>query len=342
MKLQLKVKDLYYSLPNELLARTPKELREDPTTRLLVMNRASGTVEHRYFDEVIEYFNTGDVLVLNNSKTIKADLLGWSDDGRRVNVHLACNMGEGRWKVYSFTDNLKVGTVITFGKNTLSCKLLSSSENGKIWVAQFSASDIFPFLDEVGRPIMSPYVKKGYDISYYRNHYATVEGSAELPAAGKHFSPTIIKKLENKGVQIVYITLHTGLSSIEVSEDDFEDHQMHEERIELTESAAKTINNAHAQGKRVFAVGTTAVRTLESCVNDCDVFAFSGYTNLYIYPGYKYRVCDALFTNFHGPRSSRIALAAAFTGKELLMKGYEEAIERKYAFYEFGDTTLTI
>ncbi len=338
----MKVAELNYELPNELLAREPKELSDDPRVRLLVMDRKENKVEHRFFEDCIDYFQKGDVLVLNNSKTIKADLIGWYEGSKRVNIQLACELGKKRWIVYSFSTGMKKDKEIVFGEEQLHCKLIKLVEGECIWEVEFRENNLYEILEEIGRPIMSPYVKKEYDIKYYQNEYATVQGSTELPAAGKHFNQDIIKKLMDKGVTVTYITLHTGLSSIGVSEEFFENHKMHNEQIELKKETADIVNAAHIRGNKVFAVGTTVVRTLESCAKEGKVYPYKGYTDLYIYPGYTYQICDALFTNFHGPKTSRIALAAAFTGKDLLLQGYKEAIENKYMFYEFGDTTLTV
>lgn len=342
----MKVEELYYELPNELLARKPKELLDEAeqTTRLLVMNRKTCEISHVLFEECIQFMNEGDVLVLNNSKTIKADLLGWFDDNTRINVQLACDLGENKWLVYSFSKEITVGKSAVFGQKVseqLHCTFIKNIE-GSIWEVVFQEQDFWIKLDKVGRVIMSPYVDKKYDVSYYQNEYSVKEGSTEMPAAGKHFRLSFLKKLEEKGIKIVFITLHTGLSSIEVSEKSFEEHSMHYEQIEISQETAEIINTAKAKDKKIYAVGTTAVRTLESCVKNGKVIPYKGYTNLYIYPGYKFKIVDCFFTNFHGSRSTRIAMAAAFTGKNLLMNGYKEAIKKKYKFYEFGDTTLTL
>ena len=341
----MKVNELFYELPNELLARRPKELsgKEEQTTKLLVMNRATDEILHIEFEECINFFEKGDVLVLNNSKTIKADLLGWLENGIRINIQLACDLGNNKWLVYSFTKGIEKGSKAFFGENEdkMSCVFTKNTE-GSIWEAVFYEQDFWTKLDKVGRAIMSPYVDKKYDVSYYQNQYACCEGSTEMPAAGRHFKIPFLERLRKKGVHIVFITLHTGLSSIEVEEENFEQHRMHYEQIEIPEEAAEIINRAKESNSKIFAVGTTAVRTLESCVKDGRVIPYKGYTKLYIYPGYEFKIIDCFFTNFHGPQSTRIAMAAAFTGGELLMKGYQEAIKNKYKFYEFGDTTLTI
>lgn len=340
----MKVSEVYYELPNELLAREPREVKGEKRSdsRLLIMDRKNQTVSHKSFCNIIDYLEPGDALVLNNSKTIKADLIGWYASEKRINIQLAGILSDGNWQAYSFADGLKEGKKVSFGDGKLTGTLLSCTQ-GRIWEIKFDQDNVLELLDEVGRPIMSPYVNKKYDIEYYQNVYASKAGSAELPAAGRHFSNELLEEIEKKGVHIVYVTLHTGLSSIEVSSENFEEHEMHEEQIEISEETAKILNTVRANGKRVFGVGTTVVRTLETVADNSGyVKPYRGYSKLYIYPGYKFKMVDAFITNFHGRTSSRIAMAAAFTGKDLLMHGYQEAIEKKYLFYEFGDATLTI
>lgn len=237
----MKVEELYYKLPNELLARKPKELldEEEQKTRLLVMDRSNNEIMHIAFEDCARFFEEGDVLVLNNSKTIKADLLGWLDNGIRINIQLACDMGNNRWLIYSFSKEIEVGRKAVFGENEdkLSCIFVKNTE-GDIWEVEFMNQDFWDKLDKVGRAIMSPYVDKKYDVSYYQNQYACCEGSTEMPAAGRHFKLSFLDKLRERGVNIVFITLHTGLSSIEVEETDFEEHSMHYEQIEISKEAA--------------------------------------------------------------------------------------------------------
>jgi len=341
----MKVSDLDYVLPNELLAREPiEELGKNRSdSRLIVFDRVSQSIEHRHFAEIVDYMHEGDALVLNKSKTIKADLVGWYDNKRRLNIHLAGVLGNGNWQVYSWTKDLEQGKKISFGDGQLTGTLLNNINSKEIWEVRFDQPNILELLDSVARPIMSPYVKKEYGIDKYQNEYASVQGSTELPAAGRHFTMDLLKDIEQHGIIVEYVTLHTGLSSIEVSESLFEEHIMHEEQIEISYSTAEVLNTVHSSGGRIFGVGTTVMRTLETAVNlEGKLEAFSGYTDLYIYPGYKFKAVDCFVTNFHGPKTSRIALAAAFTGADLLMRGYREAISHKYRFYEFGDSTLTV
>jgi len=270
-------------------------------------------------------------------------LIGWYEGEKQIHIHLAGRLSNGNWQAYSWTSGLEVGKRISFGKGKLTGKLVSDIEKSKVWEIIFDQENVIDLLDTVARPIMSPYVKKEYAIEYYQNFYADIPGSSELPAAGRHFTEQTLTQLKNKGVLVEYITLHTGLSSVEISQKNFEDHRMHEEQIEVSQETADVLNNVRRQGKRIFGVGTTVVRTLETVSDDnCRIHPYCGYSNLYIYPGYRFKVIDCFITNFHGPKSSRIAMAAAFTGPNLLLEGYNQAIEEKYRFYEFGDTTLTI
>ena len=341
----MKVEELNFFLPSELLAREPREMKGEnrSDSRLMVMNRKENIIEHKKFDDIIDYLSPGDVLVLNNSKVIKADLLGWYDNGkRRIEMELAGVLQNGNWQVYFGVTDLEKGKKIDFGNGVLTATLVNCIQK-HIWEVKFDQPNVIELVDIVGRPIMSPYVNKKYDISYYQNVYAEKPGSAELPSAGRHFSKELLDKIKKKGVEITYVTLHTGLSSVAVEEENFEDHEMYEEQIEVSEETAKIINTARSKGHKIICVGTTVVRTLETVAdNDGYLKAFTGYSKLYIYPGYKFKITDKFITNFHGANTSRIAMAAAFTGKELLMRGYNEAIERKYLFYEFGDTTFTI
>lgn len=342
----MKVSVFNYDLPNDLLAREPREAKGEKRSdsRLLVMDRKNNEVYHKKFPEIIEYLNAGDVVVLNNSETIKAHLIGWFENMHKIDVHLCGRLKNGNWQGYIYSDHLHEDGKISFGDGELTGQLKRRYGSSKrIWEIEFFQDNVISLLDRIGRPIISPYVNKLWDIDYYKNEYAFKPGSAELPAAGRHFTKEILEKLRKKGVFVTYITLHTGLSSIEISSEHFEDHKMHEEEIEISRETADVINEVRSNGKKVIGVGTTVVRTLESVADhQGQLKEFTGYTDLYIYPGYKFKVIDAFITNFHGAKSSRIAMAAAFTGSELLLRGYREAIDNKYLFYEFGDATLTI
>lgn len=337
------VKELDYSLNAELIAREPRELkgRKRSDSKLLVMDRETGGVYHKNFADIVDYFCAGDVLVLNNSKTINARLSCTYNKAHQVNMDLFGFNSEGMWNCYIFPDvNCREGGYIECS-NKLHGKLVKKALHN-LWQVEFKENNVLQIANKIGKPIISHYIKDGINISYMQNVYANIEGSAELPAAGRHFDKTLLDRIKSKGVHIVYITLHTGMSSISVTSESFEEHIMHEEYIEISQETCDVINNAKKDRKRIFATGTTVMRTLESCSNNGILIPYSGFTSLYIYPGYEFKIVDSFITNFHGPRTSRIALAAAFSGKKLLLKGYEEAIKNKYLFFEFGDATLTV
>lgn len=340
----MKVKDLDYELPSELFAREPREVsgQKRSDSNLLVMNRKTKAVETKKFQDIIGYFKKGDILVLNNSKTINACLIGKFEGNKRIEIQLCGRNEANQWQCYIPLDStLNEGGVINF-KGMLTGKLVKKRTE-RLWLAEFDQENVIELANKVGKPINSHYMSKQWSLEYYQNIYSSVDGSSELPAAGRHFSEEILEELKTKGVIIEYITLHTGLSSIVVQEEEFEQHVMHSEEIEISQKTADIINTKRKEGGRLFGIGTTVVRTLESVAKeDGTLSAFSGFTSLYIYPGYKFKIIDAFVTNFHGPRSTRIALAAAFTGEELLKKGYEQAICNKFKFFEFGDATLTI
>lgn len=341
----MKVSELDFFLPSELLAREPRETRGESRSdsKLMVMNRKTQTIEHKKFNDVIDYLEKGDVLVLNNSKVINANLIGWLGyKERKIKIDLAGILDNGNWQIYIDDNEINPGDTCEFGDGMLTGTFEKMEEN-HVWQIKFNQDNVIELANKIGRPIMSPDVKKQYDLSYYQNVYASKEGSAELPSAGRHFTKELLEKIKKKGVRVVYVTLHTGLSSMMVTEDTFEEHHMHKEYIEITSAVANTINEARKNGHSIVCVGTTVVRTLETVADEQgNLKPFTGYSTLYIYPGYHFKIVDKFITNFHGPNTSRIAMAAAFTGKDLLLKGYAEAIQRKYLFYEFGDTTLTI
>lgn len=340
----MKVKDLDYNLPTELLAREPRETKgqKRSDSNLLVMNRKSKEIETKKFVDIIKYFRSGDILVLNNSKTINSYLVGKYEGKCRIELQLCGRNRLNQWHCYIPLDNtVRENGIINF-KDKLTGRLVKKCTE-RLWLAEFEQKNVIELANQIGKPINSHYMAKQWGLEYYQNVYGCVEGSSELPAAGRHFTEDILEKLKMNGVIIEYITLHTGLSSIIVQEEKFEQHTMHSEEIEISQNTAEIINTKRKEGGRVFGVGTTVVRTLETVADENGILrAFEGFTNLYIYPGYKFKIIDAFITNFHGPRSTRIALAAAFTGEELLKKGYKLAINNKFKFYEFGDATLTI
>lgn len=340
----MRVEDLDYELPVELIAREPREIRGQKRneSNLLIMNKNTNEICIKKFDDIIEYFCTGDILVLNNSKTFNAFLTGRYAGNKRISIQLCGRNKENQWQCYIPLDNfLCEGESISF-EDKLTGKLVKRCTE-RLWLAEFDQQNVIDISNQIGRPVNSHYMSKQWGLEYYQNVFGTVSGSSELPAAGRHFSKEILEKLKRKGVTIEYITLHTGLSSIIIQEEEFEQHVMHNEEIEISQDTADIINLKRRAGGRLFGVGTTVVRTLESVADEMgQLKAFSGFTDLYIYEGYKFRIVDAFITNFHGPRSTRIALAAAFTGRDLLKSGYRAAIENKFKFFEFGDATLTI
>ena len=344
----MKTKDLDFNLPVDLLAREPREIRGESRdeAHLLVMKRKTAEVEHSRFKLIGNYLAPGDLLVLNDSKTINALLYGWYDGKSRIEVRLCSGKEKDIWHcTLRPSRKVQIGSEISFGDGDVIAKVVDRRKDiPDLWVLQFSYNgDFYEKIEKIGRPVLSPYVSKKWSLDYYQTVYAKKEGSAEMPAAGRHFTPELLATLKERGINHVFITLHTGLSSINISEEYFEQHKMYEEEYEIDESTAEAINTTRENKGRIVAVGTTVTRTLETNAdNKGFVEPKRGWTNLYIYPGYKWKIVDILVTNFHGPRTSRIALAVAFTGKDLLMRGYREAIEKGYKFYEFGDTTITV
>lgn len=340
----MNVKNLDYELPKELLAREPRELlgEKRSDSKLLVMNRKDNSIICDSFNNIIHYFNSGDTVVLNNSQTFNSYLKGVVNDNKKIEFQLCGRNKNNQWQAYIPLDfSLKKEDKISV-QNKLT-GLLIDKIAPHIWIINFDQKQVVQLANELGQAVNSHYMKQQWNIDYYKNEFASINGSSEMPAAGRHFTNDIINQLKANGINIAFITLHTGLSSIIVEEKCFEDHKMHSEEISLSKENASIINNTKESGHRVIAVGTTVVRTLESIATENgQVREYSGFTDLYIYPGYKFKVVDAFLTNFHGPRSTRIAMAAAFTGETLLKRGYNKAIDDNFKFYEFGDATLTI
>mgnify|MGYP001174095588 CR=1 FL=1 len=344
----MKVSELDFNLPSKLLATRPQEIdgKKRSDSRMLVINRESGQVYDKRFIDFYQFFEEGDLVVLNDSKTINAVFRGRNNQGLFLEITL-CRKIEGKlW----LANIINIKTKVDFTKvyrvnNQLSFKILSKSKNLANFynVELIYEGDLLDITDKYGKPIISNYAEKAWDIDYYRNEYADKPGSVELPAAGRHFTKEVIENLKERGIDFAYITLHTGLSSLQIETTQIEDHKMYEEYYSISKETANKINKTKEKGKKVIAIGTTVTRTLESCVNkQGKTIPGSGLTDLYIYPGFDFKVIDALLTNFHGPRSSRIVLASAFAGKQNILKGYDLAIQKEFKFYEFGDTTLII
>jgi S-adenosylmethionine:tRNA ribosyltransferase-isomerase len=339
--------ELDFHLPTELLAKRPPELRGTARDggRMLVFHRESDAFELRRFRDLADYLQTGDLIVLNDSRTINGDLFGKVEGVGRIELQLRSNLGDDVWYVGCRPwKEPPVGAHVAFEHPTLTATVTGRHPELPLWEMEFAYDgDFETVLAEAGRPIVSPYVDAIYDNQYYNTVYAKTPGSAEMPAAGRHFTPEFLAELGGHGVETVFITLHTGLSSVAITEERIDAHRMYEEWYSISDATAEAINRTRASGRTLLAIGTTVMRVLESVADDeGHVGPSEGWTDLYIYPGHRFRVPDAFLTNFHGPRSTRIALAAAFTGKDLLLRGYRAAIENGFLFYEFGDTTLTL
>ncbi len=336
--MQYKKSDFYYELPEELIAQTPAEPRD--SSRLLVYNIQTKEIEHRIFRDITDYLRPGDVLVVNNTKVLPARLYAKTEHGGDVEVLLLKRYDKDRWEVL-----VKPGRKCQPGRrltvsDDLSLTVESVTPTGER-VVRFEYEGVFEeILERLGTMPLPPYIKKKLeDQSRYQTVYAKVDGSAAAPTAGLHFTPELLDRIRAMGVQIVEVLLHVGLGTFRpVKEDIITDHQMHSEYYEVSEEAAEAINAAKREGRRVIAVGTTSVRTLESVADDSGfMHACKGDTSIFIYPPYKFKCVDALITNFHLPESTLIMLVAALTGREEILHVYNVAVQERYRFFSFGD-----
>lgn len=335
----LKKQDFYFDLPEELIAQTPLEDRS--SSRLMVMDRETGEIEHKHFRDITEYLNEGDCLVLNETKVLPARLIGArKDTGTKVEVLLLKDLLTILGKPLFIQVKARVGHVIEFGDGLLEAEVVDIVEEGNR-VVKFHFDGIFEeLLDKLGQMPLPPYIKeKLEDKNRYQTVYAKNEGSAAAPTAGLHFTPQLLQQLKDKGVKIAKLTLHVGLGTFRpVKEDDILDHKMHSEFYMIDKENADIINNARANGGRIIAVGTTSTRTLESIAEEDGFIPIkSGWTDIFIYPGYKFKAIDCLITNFHLPESTLIMLVSAFSTRENVLNAYKCAVEEKYRFFSFGD-----
>lgn len=335
--------DLYdFELPEQLIAQTP--LLDRSSSRLLTLNKENGHLSHQTFADIIDCLNPGDTLVLNDTKVIPARLFGEKEDtGAKAEVLLLKSIGQDRWEaLVKPGKKLKKGNVISFGDGKLKAVIEEEGEMGARTLS-FSYEGIFQeILDELGQMPLPPYIKEKLDDrDRYQTVYAKHEGSAAAPTAGLHFTETLLEQIRAKGVDIAFITLHVGLGTFRpMSVDQVEDHVMHEEYYSLSQETAELLNETKRRGGRVIAVGTTSCRTLETVgseLNGEPLRESSGWTGIFIYPGYKFTVVDALITNFHLPKSTLVMLVSALAGREHIMKAYAEAVEKEYRFFSFGD-----
>ena len=343
MTQNLKKSDFYFDLPEELIAQDPLEDRS--SSRLLVLATETGENSHHIFKEVINYLNPGDCLVLNNTKVIPARLIGHKEDtGAAIEVLLLKRKENDIWEtLVKPGKKCKPGTKIVFGEGLLHATVLETVEDGNRLI-RFSYEGIFEeILDRLGEMPLPPYIThKLQDKNRYQTVYAKYEGSAAAPTAGLHFTKELLRQIEEKGIDIAYVTLHVGLGTFRpVKVDNILEHHMHSEFYQVTKEAADKINKAKKEGHRVICVGTTSCRTVESAADEngmvkegCDN------TEIFIYPGYKFKVLDTLITNFHLPESTLVMLVSALAGREHILNAYEEAIREKYRFFSFGDAML--
>ncbi len=337
---ELKKSDFYFDLPKELIAQDP--LEERSSSRLLVLDKKSGKTEHHVFKDILQYLQPGDCLVLNNTKVIPARLLGQkADTGAAVEVLLLKRKDNDTWEtLVKPGKKCKPGTSLVFGDGLLHAEVLETLEEGNRLV-HFIYEGIFEeILDKLGEMPLPPYIThKLQDKNRYQTVYAKYEGSAAAPTAGLHFTKELLEEIEAKGVEIAYVTLHVGLGTFRpVKADNILEHHMHEEFYQITGEAAEKINAAKKNGKRIVCVGTTSCRTVESAAGeDGLVQEGCGSTEIFIYPGYRFKALDALITNFHLPESTLVMLVSALAGREQVLDAYKEAISEKYRFFSFGD-----
>ena len=343
MNTNLKTSDFYFDLPEELIAQDPLEDRS--SSRLLALNKFTGEVSHHVFRDICSFLKPGDCLVLNNTKVIPARLLGVKEDtGAAVEILLLKRHQEDVWEaLVKPGKKLRPGARVTFGDGRLKAEILEVVEEGNRLVKFFYDGIWEEVLDSLGEMPLPPYIThKLEDKNRYQTVYAKFEGSAAAPTAGLHFTRELLEKVEAMGVDIAYVTLHVGLGTFRpVKVDNVLEHHMHTEMYQVSAEAAEKINRAKANGNRVICVGTTSCRTVESAADENGMLtACSGSTDIFIYPGYKFKVLDALITNFHLPESTLVMLVSALAGKENVLSAYEEAIRERYRFFSFGDAMI--
>lgn len=331
------VTDFDYDLPQELIAQHPMEPRDH--SRLLVVDKKTGEIEHKHFYDLVNYLKPGDVLVFNDTRVIPARLHGTKDTGAHVEVFLLTRRDATDWEVLVRPGKkLQVGAKISFS-DELSCEVIEHTDFGGR-VVRFKYDGIFEeILDRLGETPLPPYITAPLeDKERYQTVYNRERGSAAAPTAGLHFTKELLQKIKDIGCEEVFVTLHVGLGTFRpVSEAKIEDHKMHKEFYTVSQEAADAVNKAKAEGRRIIAVGTTAVRTLEAAGADGQLHAGSSWTNIFIYPGYKFRLVDDLVTNFHLPQSTLLMLVSTLSTREIMLQTYKKAVEEKYRFFSFGD-----
>jgi len=346
----MRLKDFNYLLPKKLIAQMPVSPRDQ--SWLLVLDRLSGRIRHEHFYDIVKYLNKGDVLVLNNTKVMSARLIGKrAETGGKVEVFLLTKIKTNVWQCLVGGKKRKDGLRVKFS-NGLKAEILKNNQDGT-WQVKFnkSGAEFMRLAEKIGRVPLPPYIKRSAafgdpaDRKTYQTVYADAKksGSVAAPTAGLHFTPALLKKIKQLGVQIEYVTLRVGLGTFApVKADDITKHRMHAEWLEIDKKTLANIARARAEGRRVVAVGTTSVRTLESVFSKKKLGNYKGWTDIFIYPGYKFKAIDAMITNFHLPKSTLLMLAAAFAGRVKILRAYRQAIKKRYRFYSYGDAMLII
>ena len=335
----MKTQDFYYDLPEELIAQTPLQQRD--SSRLLVLDKNTGELQHRHFFDIIDFLRPGDCLVLNNSRVLPARLIGHRPTGGAVEVLLLRDLGDKKWECLCKPGRkMQVGNQVIFGDGELTATVCEIREDGNR-VVEFHYEGIFlEVLERLGKMPLPPYIKAELaDQERYQTVYSKEVGSAAAPTAGLHFTQELLEKVRAKGVQTAFVTLHVGLGTFRpVKAEEITEHHMHSELCMISQDTADVLNETKRNGGRIVCVGTTSCRTLESLVNEDGTFcASSKWTEIFIYPGYKFKAMDALITNFHLPESTLVMLVSAFAGRENVLNAYEEAVKERYRFFSFGD-----
>ena len=336
----MKVSDFDYPLDESLIAQTPILKRDE--SRLMVLDRKTGEIEHKKFYDIIDYLNPGDALVLNDTKVIPARLIGEKAETKAtIEVLLLKDLGDDTWITLAKpAKRIKLGTIVSFGGGLLKAKCIKIEDDGIRHFKLIYEGILLEILDKLGSMPLPPYIhEKLADKDRYQTVYAKNIGSAAAPTAGLHFTKELLKKIEDKGVKVLFITLHVGLGTFRpVMVEDIKDHEMHSEYYSMSESVANALNETRKNGHKIIAVGTTSTRTLETIASKYQEFkSSSGTTNIFIYPGYDFKGIDALITNFHLPKSTLVMLVSAFSKKEYILNAYKIAQEEKYRFFSFGD-----
>ncbi len=335
----MKTHDFWYDLPEELIAQTPLAQRD--SSRLLALDRATGDIAHRHFYDILDYLQSGDCLVMNDSRVLPARLLGHRPTGGAVEVLLLRDLGDKKWECLCKPGRkMQVGSTVIFGDGELTATVVEVQETGNR-VVQFQYEGIFlEVLERLGKMPLPPYIKAELqDQERYQTVYSREVGSAAAPTAGLHFTKELLEKIQEKGVKTAFVTLHVGLGTFRpVKAEAITEHHMHSELCMISQETAEVLNRTKANGGRVICVGTTSCRTLESLVKDDGTFeAGSKWTEIFIYPGYTFKAMDGLITNFHLPESTLVMLVSAFAGREKVLHAYEEAVKERYRFFSFGD-----